>query len=264
MAQLGFHGLIGVRAAASLRRIPGLPPGHADAARARGAFAFGLVLGNLLPDADFFLLGPIYLINSQLAMVFHRTFTHSLLAVVAVIGYYAWRARRTGRADLAPFGWGLGLGVLIHAVTDMLVWFSAVDFFWPLSRLGLAGQVNFWARYEPPGVVSALLGAADYLAFGLYYVVLGRLARRFGTNREFLPTLGRVTVLQWVVLAVYVPLAFVLPLGIFNIAHYALFILAFLPLVLWVTYRMRPTLERLSPAAPEAAPAEGAPARASS
>src|SRR5690606_401636 len=92
---------------------------------------------------------------------------------------------------------------------------------------------------------SSLLGAFDYLAFALYYSYLRKKAEAFGTNQDFLPALGKWINLQWLFFITYSILAFILPLGLFNIAHYAAFILFFYPLALYITIRMRPTREQL-------------------
>lgn len=233
MAQLGIHGLVGLY---------GVPGTSRSAARDAGAFKFGFVLGNILPDADFFLLGITYLFNSKLAVTMHRSFSHSILvaALLTAIIYVFWGSR-PGARRLAL---GLGLGMLVHSVLDMLVWFSRVDFLWPLGLFGVNSVVNLWAWFKPPAIVSNLLGAADYLAFALYFLALRALAVRLETNTGFLGRLGRFTILQWILLVIYTVLSFFLSGPIFEVAHYALFILVMLPITLYVTFKMRATIER--------------------
>lgn len=231
MAQAGLHGIVGVASAGPVNKVLKKKVSLEN----RKLLIWGLVLGNLIPDADFFLLGPAYLFDAELAMGFHRTFSHSILFIALVALVMAFKNRY-----LAV---GLGVGMLMHALFDMLIWFSSVDFLWPLGMFGVSSTVYIWANVSIPEYLSALMGAFDYLAFGLYYLYLGKKAREFGTNEEFLPLLAKWTRLQWLFLVIFVPLAFVLPLWLFNIAHYAFFILFFFPLSLYITVKMRPTIE---------------------
>lgn len=255
MSQLGLHGITGLAAVRLLSAArPSAAAARTSAPAARGALAYGIVLGGILPDADFFLLGPLYLIDAKLGLAMHRTWSHSLITAAFLTIGIALMASFRRDAGLRSLGLGLGLGIALHSAADIFLWFTGIHLFWPLGRFGLPQEVNLWTWLRPPRVVSNLLGAADYLAFALYYVYLARLARRFGTNLDFLPRLGLFARVNWLLWAVYTGLAFVLG-GWFDIAHYALFILIFLPICLYVTGRMRPTIERYgtAPAAGTAA-----------
>jgi len=247
MAQLGFHGIIGVGLARpAARALGGGPEG-------RQGFGFGFVLGNILPDADFFLLGPLYLISSRLGLAMHRTWSHSLITIV-ILTLCLWLLGRNEekRRRLAL---GLGCGMVLHSLVDVLVWFSAVDLAWPLGWMGLVGRVDLWHAVDTPRILSNLLGAADYLAFALFFIYLGSLARRQGTDLGFLGRLGFWTKAGWGLFVVYTVLALILRAngGLFDIIHYAVFILVFLPVTLHIVLRMRRTIERA--AVPETGPA---------
>lgn len=239
MAQAGFHGVMGIYLAVKLTR--GRFSSEVEDTGSRGVFGFGFILGNLLPDVDFFLLGPIYLFNSQLGLAMHRSWSHSVLTILlfaAILWLIAGRRAERGKM----LALGVGSGMLLHALADMVVWFSSVDFLWPLGWLGIKSRVDLWAWYDPPRVVSNLLGAIDYLAFAVFFLYLGSLARKMGTNTAFLPRLRTFVRLNLALFVVYTVLSFFLG-NLFDIAHYALFILIFFPMALYVTVKMRPTIE---------------------
>lgn len=240
MAQSGLHGLVGGYVARAWVKAADSP---AAVERTKG-LKFGLVLGAIIPDADFFLLGPMYVIPSlhQYALNMHRSWSHSLITTAVVVGLI-WLLASGGRRDyLRGLALGLGGGILTHLFLDVLVWFSGIQYLWPLGYVGIPQTLNFWARlYQPPTVVSNILGALDYPAFGLYYLFLGSAARKAGTDSAFLPRLRALTVLQWVFTVIYLALAFVLGKA-FDIAHYAAFILVFFPLCLYVTFKMKKTI----------------------
>ncbi len=243
MAQSGLHGLIGGYVAKTWVKAGDAP---AAVERSKG-LKFGLVLGAILPDVDFFVLGPLFVIPglNKYALAMHRSFTHSLITTAAFVGLLwllAQGSRRDYRRGLAL---GLGAGILTHLVFDVILWFGGIQYLWPLGYVGVHQELNLWANlYQPPRVVSNILGALDYLAFGLYYLWLGAVARRKGTSAGFLPRLGRLTFVQWVLTVIYLALAvYLAPRGmLFDICHYAAFILVFFPICLYVTAKMRETI----------------------
>lgn len=243
MAQLGFHGAVGALVASAASS--GKP-----VTRGRRAMVFGYVLGNILPDTDFFLLGPLYLVSSELGLSMHRTWSHSVLALlVGLLSTFIVSGMVKGDKKETARGMGLGivLGMATHIALDILIWFSSVDLLWPLGAWGIGSKVDLWAgmREGIPGVVNSILGAADYLAFAVYFVYLKALSRRYGTDQSFLPRLTFFTNLQWVLFVVYMALAFVVLRGLFDIIHYAMFILVMLPIALYVTFKMRTTIESI-------------------
>lgn len=240
MAQSGLHGLIGGYLAKAWVRGEDTSAGQE---RSKG-LKFGFVLGAIIPDADLFLLGPMFLFNSELALKMHRSFTHSLVTTAAVVALVWLLASGAKRDYLQGFALGLGGGMVGHIVADIVLWFGGVQILWPLGYLGVPQSLNLWTWLDVPRVVSNLLGAADYLAFGLYYLFLAAAARRTGVGVDFLGRLKFFTALQWVFLALYTVLAFFLG-GLFDIAHYAAFILFFFPVCLYVTVKMRPTIHAL-------------------
>ncbi|MCL6451273.1 MAG: metal-dependent hydrolase [Acetobacteraceae bacterium] len=241
MAQLGLHGIIGLAVARAAA------PAAGGEAGARRGLCRGLVLGSLLPDTDFFLLLPAYLIRGGAAVGLHRSWSHSLLAalVAALLALAAGRRRAGG----AGFALGLGLGMVLHDLTDLLVWFSGVGLLWPADLWGGPWRLHLWSWVRVPRLVSNLLGAADYMALAGYYLYLEALARRLGTDAAFLPRLRRWAWAAWLLFGVYLILAGLLAGrgGLFDMAHYGVLILAFLPATLWLTVRMGRTLEALAP-----------------
>lgn len=238
MSQSGLHGIIGLYGSRFLRSRDDI-----SSAKFTGPAAFGFVLGNIIPDADFFALGVTFMFNSTLARSMHRSFTHSLITIAAVTLIGRLAAKTESAKALAT---GLGAGMLCHVFFDILTWFSGVDLLWPLGLFGLPSAVNLWANFKVPAVVSNLLGAADYLCFGLFYVYLGSVSRRYGTDSGFIPRLRKITLVQWIFTVIFVVLSFVLSGPLFEIAHYALFILVFFPIALHVTFKMRATIEALA------------------
>jgi len=233
--QLGFHAMMGMGMARALVR-KGTDEG-------RRGLAFGLVLGNVLPDTDFFLLGPLYLVSSELGLQMHRSFTHSLITILLLFAILYYRSKSPYRQNLAL---GIAAGMLAHSIVDIFIWFSAVRFLWPLGLIGIPDTVNLWSEVHPPELVSALLGAADYLAFALFFWWMGRQALSAGTDGTFLPRLRAYARLSWVLFFVYTVVAFLVNLAVFNILHYAVFILVMLPLTLHLISRMRDTIYSLA------------------
>ena len=95
MAQAGIHALVGAAAGNVVKNNEGV--------------LLGLILGNLLPDADNLAVAVATLTGGN-TQGLHRTFTHSIFTVIFVIGIFYLIAWITENSSWASLGLGLGLG----------------------------------------------------------------------------------------------------------------------------------------------------------
>lgn len=226
MAQIGLHGLVGVSMGSGVFKKKDL--------------FYGFVLGNLLPDTDFFLLAIVYLFDTALGTAMHRSFSHSLLAIIvfSLAAYLIARGSKERRTNLSL---GIALGMLTHIIFDILFWFSGVALFWPLRLFGIPDTINIWASVTIPGLVTNLLGALDYFFAGLYLLFLVKTA----ADSPLVRRLKKLAFIQWPLFILYTVLSFFLSKGLFDLAHYVVFILFLLPTLLYATIKMRPVIEHL-------------------
>jgi membrane-bound metal-dependent hydrolase YbcI (DUF457 family) len=221
MAQAGIHGMVGM---AVRKWTPD-----------RKWLMLGIVLGSPLPDADN-LAVAVATVAKLPTEGLHRTFTHSLFTVAAVIVACYVVAWATKRPHWSNLGWGLGIGLLMHILLDLLIWFNGVEILWPISS-----WVNLWSNVTPPGWWSKLMMPAEFLCFALFFVLLGATARKQGTDSSFLRTLRAWTVVQGVLFVVFAVLVYTMEQG-FMTLYGALYLLS-LGLAFGVTIRMRETVE---------------------
>jgi membrane-bound metal-dependent hydrolase YbcI (DUF457 family) len=239
MAQGGLHALIGTVIVKATGK-DAAEPGRAVAAK---SFAFGFVTGNVLPDVDLAALALVYFFDRDLALKMHRTATHSLvvIALFTTIGLL-FSTTRGGRS----FFQGLGTGMVLHVLFDVLMWFSAVDILWPLGRFGIPSEVNLWTWFSLPRLWLDLLGSADFLLMALFYQYLLGRGRMYGTNVRFLPALRSFMLLHLALFAAFAGLPFFLSADMFEIVHYDAIVLLTLPMTAVAVIRARPTIERLA------------------
>jgi len=224
MAQAGIHGLVGL---AVRKWLP-----H------REWLVLGIVLGNLLPDADN-LAVAIATLTGQPTEGLHRTFTHSLFTVVAIVvlGYIvAWLTKRPQWGNL---GLGLSLGVLMHILLDLVIWFNGVEILWPLPS-----WINLWEGVTPPDWWSKLMMPIEFLFFALLYLALDRMANRQDTDGDYLPTLRVWTGIQGALFVVFTVLVYTMQKG-FMTPFGAVYLLS-LGLAYGVVIRMRTTIEAVA------------------
>lgn len=126
-----------------------------------------------------------------------------------------------------------------HCFADIFFWFSGIKAFWPVGFFGLPDSINIWAGLNVPGLVTNILGAMDYLAAALYLLFLTKGAKRPGWLRGML-------LVQWPLFVLFLALAFFLEKGLFDLVHYAVFILFLLPAPLYATVKMRSAIEELA------------------
>ncbi len=225
MAQAGIHALVG----AALRKIT-------PRRQVREWLMLGIVLGSLFPDLDNFAVAAVTLAKVQPAVPLHRTFTHGVLAAVlaaAVFAVVAWARKQPRWANL---GVGLAVGIGLHAVLDLLLWYNGVELLWPFG-----GWVNLWQGVTPPDWFAKLLDPLEFLFIGLYFLWLAGHAWEHKTDAAFQRPLRVWTAAMALLLLIFTPLAYLLGKSYQTI--YGLFYLIALTAAFAITIRMRRTVE---------------------
>ena len=228
MAQAGMHGLVSL----PLRKWTA----------AREWLMVGIVLGSLLPDSDNLLVAVATIARRSTAGI-HRTFTHSLLTVAVIIAIFYFISLITQRKRWNNLGIGLGLGVLLHILLDLLIWFDGVAILWPIPF-----WLNLWSGVTPPAWWMTLMQPVELLFFALFFLSLYSMARKQGSDLGFLGKLRLWTGLEILLFIIFLVLAYTLNKGfltIFGVAY-----LLSLGLAFGITIRMRATIEQALQTAP--------------
>ena len=224
MAQAGIHSLVGL---AVRKWTP-----------QRTWLMLGIVLGSMLPDADNLAVAVATVAKLPTAGL-HRTFTHSLFTVVAVIGVFYLIGKLAKQPRWGNLGLGLGVGIFMHILLDLVVWFNGVAILWPIPS-----WINFWSRVTPPAWFDKLNLTAEFLFFALFFIGLEGIARRRGTDQDFLGKLRIWTWVQAALFLVFTVLVYVMQNG-FMTPYGAVYLLS-LALAIGVTVRMRKTVEAVA------------------
>lgn len=221
MAQAGIHGMIGM----AVRKL----------APQRTWLLLGIVLGNMLPDGDN-LAVAVATVARLPTEGLHRSFTHSLCTVALVVAAFYLVGGMSKQPRWTNLGIGLGAGILMHILLDLVVWFNGVYIVWPLPV-----WVNLWSGVTPPEWFDKLMLSIEFFFFGLFFLWLERQARQQGTDQVYL---GRLRIWIWVQFALFViftVLVYTLQKG-FLIPYGALYLFS-LGLSIGVTIRMRQTVD---------------------
>ena len=205
-------------------------------------FALGQTFGALTPDADSYpqafaiILGKMDPIKAE--EIFHRTLTHSLFFALAVgVAFYLVSLVRGGHS-LRTFGLGMATGIAaLHIFVDIFAWFDGVGILWPIW------SINLWAWLTLPEVVKNLVRAGNFLSFAAYFAYLAVLARRTQVNTDYLPRLRLYTYAQLGLGVVFAVLTFVLSAKTYNLPDGMVFLFLAYPNAVWVTWRMKETIE---------------------
>lgn len=220
MAQAGLHALAGT----AVRRW--VSP--------KSLLPLGLVMGNMLPDADNFAVGIATLLGWPTEGL-HRTFSHSVFTVLVVIAVAYLLGRWQKRPSWFNFGLGLGVGIGMHILLDLLLWFNGVYALWPLPL-----WVNLWQNVSPPEWWLQLMLPAEFLMFALFFAWLAVIARRQQTDTDALPMLRRWTAVEAGLFFVFLVLTFTWER--FFIPYGGAYLFS-LTLALVLTFRLRTTIE---------------------
>ena len=165
MPQNGIHAMVGI---ASRKWVP-----------RKEWLLLGVVLGNMFPDLDNIVVAYATLAKLPEPEHFHRTFTHSVFTIIAMVILFYIIAAFTKNEKWKNFGIGFGAGIVMHVLVDLVLWFNGVELLWPIG-----GELNFWGWFVMPAWLKILLDTGEFLAFGLYFLLLGTLALRHGTDAE--------------------------------------------------------------------------------
>lgn len=221
MLQAGIHGMVGMAA----RKWKG----------AREWLLLGTMLGSFVPDMDNVGVAVATLVKAPTEGI-HRTMTHGLPFIAAVVIVFYFISQWMKDARWNNLGLGLGLGILLHSLLDLVIWFNGVELFWPLG-----GEINFWANSNPPEWFMKFMEPAEFLCFGLYLWVLGTLAHKQNTDNEFVNQHRIWMWLEFALFIIFTPLAYIMTKGYLTIFG-ALYLFS-LFMTFFVTIRMRKTLE---------------------
>jgi membrane-bound metal-dependent hydrolase YbcI (DUF457 family) len=221
MAQAGIHAVVGL----AVRKV----------APRRTWLILGIVLGNLLPDADNLAVAFATLTGSSTHGL-HRTFTHSLITTAILVGVFYLAAAVRKAPRWGNLGLGLGIGIVMHILLDLVIWFNGVEILWPLPL-----YVNLWENAVPPEWWMKLMMPVEMLFLAFFFVVLIRAARKQGTNGEYLSRLRFLTWVQAGLFVVFTVLVYTLNNGFMTI--FGTVYLLSLGLAFNVTLRMKETVE---------------------
>ena len=197
----------------------------------------GIVLGNLFPDADN-LAVAVATVMGKSTEGLHRTFTHSLFFVLAIILVFYGIAWASKRSEWGNLGLGLGVGVLMHILLDLLVWFNGVEILWPLPS-----WVNLWTNVTPPEWWNKLMMPVENLFFVLFFLLLASTAQKRNTDGDYLPKLRIWTWVQGILFVVFMVMVYTMESGFMTIFG-AVYLLS-LGLAFGITIRMRETVEAI-------------------
>jgi membrane-bound metal-dependent hydrolase YbcI (DUF457 family) len=228
MPQAGIHALVGV---ASRKWMP-----------KKEWLLLGVVLGNMFPDLDNFVVAYAtlakHMTTEQAAEMYHRTFTHSIFTILALVILFYVIAGLTKNEKWKNFGNGFGAGILMHLLVDLVLWFNGVQLLWPLSNY----ELNFWSWFVTPAWLKIFLDTGEFLAFGLYFFLLGSLARQYGTDAEREGTVRVWAYIEFGLFTLFTVLFFATSKGIFHTIFGALYLVSLVVAVV-LTIRMRRTVE---------------------
>ena len=228
MAQAGIHGLISI----FVRKWTPV----------REWLVLGIVVGSLFPDADN-LAVAIATVAKLPTEGLHRTFTHSLLSMFIVFVVFYGISKITSKVRWANLGIGLSIGILLHVLVDLLIWFDGVAILWPNPIM-----VNLWAGITPPVWWSKLMLPLEFLFFALLFWYMHSLAKKQSTDIEFLNPLRVWVIVQGALFVVFTGLVYTMSTGFMTI--YGLLYLLSLALAIVISFRMKNTLE-FRPALPQ-------------
>lgn len=200
----------------------------------------GVVLGNMFPDLDNLAVAYATLTGAD-AHGLHRTFTHSFFTIFVVSLLFYLIALLTKNWKWNSFGAGFGIGILMHILLDLVLWFNGVELLWPIRY-----ELNFWSGFEAPGWLKILLDTGEFLAFGFYFLLLGSLARQQNTDGEHRGSSRTWMYIEFALFILFTVLFFILGADGLQYTIFGALYLLSLIIAIIITIQMKKTIEMLS------------------
>jgi membrane-bound metal-dependent hydrolase YbcI (DUF457 family) len=226
MPQAGLHAIVGV---VSRKWMP-----------KREWLFLGVVLGNMFPDLDNLVVAYAALAKLPNAEHYHRTFTHSIFTIIAMALLFYLVAAFTRDKRWKNFGIGFGAGILMHILVDLVLWFNGVELLWPLGS-----ELNFWSWFTTPAWLKILLDTGEFLAFGFYFLLLGSLAMRHGTDASHQRSSKTWAYVEFALFILFTALFFIVgSKGLQYQVFGGLYLLSLIIAVI-ITIRMKQTVEAI-------------------
>ena len=226
MPQNGIHAIVGI---ASRKWMP-----------KREWLLLGVVLGNMFPDLDNLVVAYATLAKLPNPEHYHRTFTHSVFTIIAMVLLFYIIAAITKNEKWKNFGIGFGAGIVMHILVDLVLWFNGVELLWPIPF-----DLNFWSWFTTPPWLKILLDTGEFLAFGLYFLLLGSLAMRYGTDANRQRTSKTWAYIELALFVLFTALFFIVGTkGLQYQVYGGLYLLSLIVGVV-ITIRMKQTVETI-------------------
>ena len=203
--------------------------------------ALGVVLGNMFPDLDNLVVAYATLAKLPDPESYHRTFTHSLFTIAVMLVLFYGIAAVTRNEKWKNFGNGFGIGILMHILLDLVLWFNGVELLWPIKF-----ELNFWSWFTVPDWLKILLDTGEFLAFGLYFLLLNSLSQKQNTDGDRRRSLNMWAIVQFTLFILFTLMFFVMGAkGLQYTIFGALYLISMI-IAMSVTIRMRRTVETIS------------------
>lgn len=192
----------------------------------------------MFPDLDNLVVAYATLAKLPDPESYHRTFTHSIFTVSAMVVLFYVVAAVTKNQKWNNFGTGFGIGILMHILLDLVAWFNGVFLLWPIQY-----ELNFWSGFVTPAWLKIFLDTGEFLAFGLFFLLLGSLARKHNTDTAYIPALRIWATVQFILFALFTFLFFFMPALPLLFTIFGALYLVSLIVAMILTIRMRRTVE---------------------
>jgi membrane-bound metal-dependent hydrolase YbcI (DUF457 family) len=226
MPQNGVHAIVGI---VSRKWMP-----------KREWLLLGMVLGNMFPDLDNLVVAYATLAKLPNPEHYHRTFTHSVFTIIAMVLLFYIIAAITKNEKWKNFGIGFGAGIVMHILVDLVLWFNGVELLWPIPF-----ELNFWSWFTTPAWLKILLDTGEFLAFGLYFLLLGSLAMRHGTDADRQRTSKTWAYIELALFVLFTALFFIVGTkGLQYQVFGGLYLLSLIASIV-ITIRMKQTVEKI-------------------
>ena len=127
-------------------------------------FFISFLIGSIIPDIDLILV-PIGLLASlgieDSILLLHRTFSHSIITLIIIYLSFLIIYEIKKDINLLFICNGFCLGILLHILIDIFLWFEPIHILWPLP----IDEINFFNYIEISYFFKIFLLSSEFFLF---------------------------------------------------------------------------------------------------
>ena len=193
-------------------------------------FFVSFLFGSIIPDIDYFFSKLHLLFNIPYFLsLLNKTFFHSIITVTLVYLILLILYEIKKNKKHLHMANGILLGMSLHILLDIFLWYDKIDVFWPLP----VENVHIWSSITLSKNLSILILSLEFLFFRIFaWHTITSILNHPGENKHLISPLT-----TWMKTQLYIIIIFIISSYFLSIYYiYIIFFIGYIPSLFMMIY----------------------------